>query len=54
MVLGAKPGQVVWIFLKRSLVQLGIGLTIGVAAAFGVGQVLQSFLVQTSPRDPEP
>jgi hypothetical protein len=52
MVLGAQPGQVIWLFLKRSMVQLAIGLTIGVAAAFGVGRVLQSFLVQTSARDP--
>lgn len=52
MVLGAQPGQVVWIFLRRSIVQLAIGLTIGVAAAFGLGQLLQTFLVQTSPRDP--
>ena len=52
MVLGAQPGQVIWIFLKRSIIQLAIGLTIGVAAAVGLGQVLQSFLVQTSARDP--
>jgi len=51
-VLGAQPGQVIWIFLKRSIIQLAIGLTIGVAASFGLGQVLQSFLVQTSSRDP--
>jgi ABC-type antimicrobial peptide transport system permease subunit len=52
MVLGAQPGQVIWLFLRRSLVQLAVGLTIGVAAALGVGRVLQSFLVQTSARDP--
>ena len=52
MVLGAQPGQVIWLFLKRSLVQLAIGLTIGIVAAFGVGRVLQSFLFQTSTRDP--
>jgi predicted permease len=52
MVLGAQPGQVIWLFLKRSIVQLTIGLTIGVAAAIGLGRVLQSFLVQTSARDP--
>ena len=52
MILGARPGQVVWLFLRRSMVQLAIGLTIGVAAALGVGRVLESFLVQTSARDP--
>ena len=52
MVLGAQPAQVIWLFLKRSIVQLAIGLTIGLVAAFGLGRVLQSFLVQTSARDP--
>jgi ABC-type antimicrobial peptide transport system permease subunit len=52
MVLGAQSGQVIWLFLKRSLVQLGIGLAVGLAAAVAVGRVLQSFLVQTSTHDP--
>ena len=52
MVLGAKPGQVIWLFLKRSLLQLTIGLTIGLGAALAAGQLLQSMLVQTSARDP--
>ena len=52
MVLGAKPGQVIWLFLRRSLVQLTIGLAIGLGAALAAGQVLQSMLVQTSARDP--
>ena len=52
MVLGAKPGQVVWLFLRRAFIQLAIGLAIGLGGAIGVGQLLQSFLVQTSSRDP--
>ena len=52
MVLGAQPGQVIWLFLRRAFFQLTIGLSIGLAAAFGVGQLLQSLLVQTSSRDP--
>ena len=52
MVLGAQPGQVVWLFLRRAFIQLGIGLTIGLAGAIGVGRLLQSFLVQTNERDP--
>ncbi|HKE84168.1 MAG TPA: ABC transporter permease [Vicinamibacterales bacterium] len=52
MVLGAKSGQVIWLFLRRAFVQLGIGLVIGLAGAFGVGRLLQSFLVQMSTRDP--
>jgi len=52
MVLGAKPVQVIWLFLRRAFIQLAVGLTIGIAGSFGVGQLLQSFLVQTSTRDP--
>jgi putative ABC transport system permease protein len=52
VVLGARPAQVIWLFLRRGAVQLGIGLAIGVAGAFGVGRLLQALLVQTSPRDP--
>ena len=52
MVLGAAPAQVIALFLRRGAVQLGIGLVIGVAGAFGVGRLLQALLVQTSPRDP--
>ena len=52
MDLGALPRSVSWLVLRRALVQLAIGLPIGVAGAFGVGKVLQSLLVQISPSDP--
>jgi putative ABC transport system permease protein len=52
MALGAQPEQVLWLVLRRSLLQLAIGLPIGMAGAFGVGRLLQSVLVQTSGRDP--
>jgi putative ABC transport system permease protein len=52
MALGAQPRQILWLVLRRSLRQLVIGVPIGTAAAFGVGRLLQSLLVQTSPRDP--
>ena len=52
MVLGAQSGQVIWLFLRRAFIQLAIGLTIGLAGAIGVGQLLQGLLVQTSGRDP--
>jgi len=52
MALGAQSTQVMWLVLKRSLVQLAVGLPIGIAGAFGVGRLLQSLLVQTSARDP--
>jgi predicted permease len=52
MALGAQPESVLWLVLRRALGQLAIGLPIGMAAAFGVGRLLQSLLVQTSSRDP--
>jgi predicted permease len=52
LALGAQPGPVIWLFLKRSLGQLALGLTIGLAGAVALGRVLQSFLVQTSAHDP--
>jgi len=50
--LGAAPQSISWLALRRVLGQLAIGLPLGAAGAFGVGQLLQSLLVQTSPRDP--
>ena len=52
MALGAQSPQVMWLVLRRGLVQLAIGLPIGIAGAFGVGRLMQILLVQTSARDP--
>jgi predicted permease len=51
MVLGAPPGDVVWLFLRRAIVLVAIGLAIGMSGAFGVGRLLQSILVQSTGRD---
>ena len=52
MALGAQAHQVRNLILRRGMIQLGIGLTIGLAGAFGVGRLLRSLLVQTGPTDP--
>jgi putative ABC transport system permease protein len=52
MALGAQPKQVMWLVMRRSLIQLAIGVPLGIAGAFGVGILLKSLLVQTSSRDP--
>jgi ABC-type antimicrobial peptide transport system permease subunit len=52
MALGAQATQVSWLFLRRGLIHLAIGLTLGLAGAFGVGRLLGSMLFQTSPADP--
>jgi predicted permease len=52
MALGAQARQVWWLIARRALIQLGIGLAIGMPGAFGVGVLLKSLLVQTSSSDP--
>jgi predicted permease len=52
MALGAHAQQVSWLILRRGLVHLAIGLTFGLAGAYGVGRLLQSMLFQTGPADP--
>jgi putative ABC transport system permease protein len=52
MALGAQAKQVWWLIARRGLVHLGIGMLVGLPGAFGVGVLLQSLLVQTTPSDP--
>jgi predicted permease len=52
MALGAQRGQVSWLILRRGLVQLAIGLTLGLAGALPISSVLQSLVVRIPTRDP--
>jgi putative ABC transport system permease protein len=52
MALGAQPRQVLWLFQRRTIVQLAIGLVLGLAGAVGVGKLLRSLLVRTEATDP--
>jgi predicted permease len=54
MALGAPSTHVMWLFLRRAVFHLSIGLTIGTGAAFGVGKIFESsdLLVRMSGRDP--
>jgi predicted permease len=54
MALGAQGNDVSWLFLRRSFVQLAVGLSLGIAGAFGVGTLFAStdLLVQNSAADP--
>lgn len=52
MALGAQADQVVWLFVRRTLLQLVIGLALGIAGALAVGKLLSTFLRDTNPRDP--
>jgi putative ABC transport system permease protein len=52
--LGAASGQVMWLFLRRGIIQTSIGLGLGIAGALGVGRIFESsqLLVQMTGRDP--
>ena len=54
MALGAQGNEVAWLFLRRSLVQLAIGLTLGMIGAFGVGTLFSQtqLLIQNRAGDP--
>ncbi|MBS0633715.1 MAG: ABC transporter permease [Verrucomicrobia bacterium] len=50
--LGALPGDVLRLILRRSLVIVGLGLIIGLAAAAALTRLMQSMLYATDPSDP--
>jgi putative ABC transport system permease protein len=51
MALGAEGSQVRWLILRRGMIQVAVGLTLGLAAALGTGRLLQGMLVGTGPAD---
>jgi putative ABC transport system permease protein len=51
MALGADRRRVSWLVLRHGLVQLAIGLSLGLSGAYALSQVLREVLVVT-PRDP--
>jgi putative ABC transport system permease protein len=51
MALGAQASQVVWLFVRRAVTPLVVGLAAGLAGALGVGRLMRGFLVQTSATD---
>jgi putative ABC transport system permease protein len=52
MALGAKRGDVVRLIFGQGMVQLGIGLALGLALAAGVSRLLSMILFDVQPRDP--
>jgi predicted permease len=52
MALGAQRKEILALVGKQSLVVVAAGLLIGGLVAFGVGQIVQDFLVGVSPADP--
>jgi putative ABC transport system permease protein len=52
MAFGAGARQILWLVTRSAALPLLAGLILGLAGALGVGRVLQSVLVRTSPDDP--
>jgi ABC-type antimicrobial peptide transport system permease subunit len=52
MALGARPRQVWWLMLRGCLLQLTIGVVLGLAGAVAAGRLLRNTLVQLEPTDP--
>ena len=52
MALGAQRSQVAWLFLRRTLGHVAIGVGLGLAGAVAVGTVLQSTLVEVRANHP--
>ena len=52
MALGAQGRDVVRMIFGQGLVQLGIGMTIGLALALGISSLMKVVLFQVEPRDP--
>jgi predicted permease len=52
MAVGARAGQVQWLFIRRSLAQMTVGLGLGIVGAIGAGTLLRGLLIRTSAVDP--
>ena len=52
MALGAQGRDVVRMIFGQGLIQLGLGMTVGLAFAFGISRVMSVVLFQVQPRDP--
>jgi putative ABC transport system permease protein len=52
MALGAEGRQVSWLVLRRGLIQIAIGLILGLGGAWLASRALRPLLVQVTPTDP--
>lgn len=52
MAIGAQRWQVSWLFLKRALLQLLLGLALGMPAALALARLARFRLVEVEPNDP--
>jgi putative ABC transport system permease protein len=52
MALGARPSAIAWLFVRRTLILVAIGVALGAVGAAGAGQIIRGLLVRTSASDP--
>ena len=52
LAMGARRRHTVWLILKRALILIGVGLSIGAAGALAVTRLMAAALYQVSPADP--
>jgi putative ABC transport system permease protein len=52
LALGAQGSQISWLILRTGLIQLGLGLALGLGAAWGVSQILKTIVAQIPAVDP--
>ena len=52
MALGAMTGDILGLVFKQGVLQMALGLTVGLTAALGVTRVLEAILVGVTPADP--
>jgi ABC-type antimicrobial peptide transport system permease subunit len=52
LALGVQKGRLRWMFIRSALLLTGSGIAIGLAAAAGLTQLMQSLLFGVSPLDP--
>ena len=52
MALGARAGEVLMLFMRQTMRRLAIGLLLGLGGALALGNLLSSFMVRVSARDP--
>ena len=53
LALGARPGAVIGMMLRDVCVLAGVGLALGATAALAASRLIESFLFQTKPNDPQ-